>query len=154
MSVVIGIDPGAQGGLAVIAGGVADAWRYPGDIPAAAALLGQVIRGYGLPQRACIERVGAMPKQGVSSTFKFGANYGGWQGILSMAGVPYVTVTPSQWQKAMLDAGTGETKARSLSMARRLYPNVALAAKADDGKADALHLARWAQQTLEAEGAA
>lgn len=154
MSVVLGIDPGAGGGLAVIAPFRADAWRYPGDIPAAAALLGQVIREYGPPDRACLERVGAMPKQGVASTFKFGANYGGWQGLLAMAEIPFITVTPSQWQKALLDAGTGETKHRSLSMARRLFPGIPLDRKADDGKADALHLARWAQQTLEKEGVA
>jgi len=95
-----------------------------------------------------------MPKQGVSSTFKFGMNFGAWQGILAALRIPYITVTPRQWQKALLDAGTGETKARSLNMARRLFPEVEMRFKADDGKADALHLARWAQREYQMKGAA
>lgn len=141
----LGIDPGQTGGVALIDDATAQAWRYPGDIPEAAILLRRLHVANTI-RLACIEKVGAMPRQGVSSTFKFGANYGAWQGILCALGIPFVTVTPAQWQKAMLDAGTGETKARSLSMARRLFPMVDLSAKADDGKADALHLARWAKK--------
>lgn len=146
MSRFLGIDPGAKGGIAVLDIGCAsEAWRYPGDIPEAAELVRSIHLAAPI-KLACIEKVGAMPKQGVSSTFKFGANYGGWQGILSALGIPYIMVTPTKWQKALLDSGTGETKARSLNMARRLFPNVDMRHKADDGKADALHLARWAMR--------
>ena len=142
----LGIDPGQNGGIAVIGPDTAEAWRYPGDIPTAATLARDIAERTS-PVLACIERVSAMPKQGVTSTFKFGANYGGWQGILSALGVPYITVMPRKWQSVLLDSGTGETKERSLSMARRLYPGVDLRYRADDGKADALHLARWAQRS-------
>lgn len=148
MSVYLGIDPGAKGGIAIVGPDFAEAWRYPGDIQEAAALLGLVVRQHDV-KLACIERVSAMPGQGVSSTFKFGMNYGGWQGALAALAVPYVTVTPRKWQMALLDAGTGETKERSLNMARRLFPSVDLKYKADDGKADALHLARWAKRESE-----
>ena len=50
---------------------------------------------------ATIERVGAMPKQGLSSTFVFGRVYGeAWAGlVLSKARVS--SVTPSTWQSDM-----------------------------------------------------
>lgn len=144
MAVYLGIDPGQKGGIAVIGEGFAEAWRYPGDIQEAATLLNNIKVEHGITL-ACIEKVSAMPKQGVSSTFKFGMNYGAWQGALAALCVPYITVTPQKWQKAMLDAGTGETKERSLNMARRLFPAVDMRFKADDGMADALHLARWAR---------
>ena len=152
--VYLGIDPGQKGGIAIIhADGTAQAWRYPGDIPEAAALLNRIVGAWGMVVvRACIEKVSAMPRQGVSSTFKFGANFGAWQGMMSALCIPYVTVTPQQWQKTLLDSGTGETKERSLNMARRMFPDVDLSRKADDGKADALHLARWAIRQHGREG--
>ncbi len=54
---------------------------------------------------------------------------------------------PRRWQKPILDAGADDTKARSLNMARRLFPDIDLQHKCDDGKADALHLARYANAT-------
>ena len=146
MTTFIGIDPGKAGGIALIGDDVAIAHRYPGDITQAANLLRE-LHANNTISLACIEKVSAMPGQGVTSMFSFGLNVGGWYGILAALGIPMITVTPAKWQKAMLDAGTGETKARSLSMARRLFVDVDLKFKADDGKADALHLARWAQRS-------
>lgn len=165
MSAYIGIDPGVKGGLAVIrADGTAGAWRYPGDMHEAARLLREVIDNEtagGVVVLAAIEKVSAMPrggpkgevKMGASSAFKFGGNYYGWMWAMSALMVPYTTVTPQKWQKALLDSGTGETKERSLNMARRLFPGVDLRFKVDDGKADALHLARWARMQAEKETA-
>lgn len=139
----IGIDPGKSGGIALVTNeGLATAKEYPGTITEAASIVAEFKKCWGL-RGAVIERVHAMPKQGVSSTFKFGMNYGAWQGILAAFNIPYQTVTPRQWQKDALDAGSGETKERSLDMARRLFPGVDLSRKKDHGKADALHLARW-----------
>jgi len=145
MIYAIGIDPGQKGGIAVISQdlSIAEAVRYPGDAVAAADQIREWIARYN-PRMIAIEKVTAMPKQGVSSTFKFGTNYGTWIGIAAASGIPHIMVTPRSWQKAMLDAGTGQTKNRSLNMARRLFPGVDLRYKADDGKADALHLARYA----------
>jgi len=120
MKSYIGIDPGQKGGIAIIHLEGAEAWRYPGDITAAADLLRDLKVQYNI-KLACIESVHSIPGQGVSSTFKFGQNFGAWLGMLSTYGIPHTTVTPHKWQKATLDAGTGDTKARSLNMARRLY---------------------------------
>ena len=144
-NIFAGVDPGMSGGIAAIrqGDGQAWAWRYPGDIKLMADLLREVC-SLGNVEMCTVEKVAAMPKQGVSSTFKFGTNYGAILGMLSVLDVPHILITPRKWQKEMLDAGTGETKERSLNMARRLFPKIDLKYKKDDGKADALHMARYA----------
>ncbi len=146
-----GIDPGQGGALAIVSVDMQEAfvWDFPGSIENAANLLREVLFEHH-PVLTGIERVGAMPKQGVSSTFKFGQNYGAWLGALSALQGSHIIVAPSKWQRAMLDSGAGDTKSRSLSMARRLFPGVDLSRKKDHGRADALLLslyaARWHKQ--------
>lgn len=146
MRYYVGIDPGKQGGLAIISHDLTEAigFRFPDDFVEAANIMRDWKTQYSI---ACagIEKVGAMPKQGVKSMFSFGENYGAWQGILSALSIPFIFVTPHKWQKAMLDSQGGSNKERSLNMARRLFPQVDLRHKADDGIADALHLARYAR---------
>jgi len=50
-------------------------------------------------------------------------------------------ILPSWWGIIKI-AGA---KDRSLNMARRLFPDIDMKYKCDDGKADALHLARYAK---------
>lgn len=52
-----------------------------------------------MPSMAVVERVTAMPGQGVSGMFSFGAGYGMLQGILAALEVPYALVTPQTWRK-------------------------------------------------------
>jgi len=71
--IYIGVDPGATGAIAAV--------NVDEDVLIADFNPGEVLRfleGVVLEDvcRAVIEKVGSMPKQGVSSTFKFGANYG------------------------------------------------------------------------------
>lgn len=79
-----GSDPGQSGALAIVSTDMqtVNAWDFPGSIEAAADLLRDVMFEYK-PVLTGIEKVGAMPKQGVSSTFKFGHNYGSWLGAMS-----------------------------------------------------------------------
>ena len=77
-----------------------------------------------LPQRvyATLEQVSAMPKQGVSSTFKFGQSYGFLRGLLIAHHIRFETVTPAKWQAAMKCRSGGDknvTKAR----AQELFPD-------------------------------
>mgnify|MGYP001301375605 CR=1 FL=1 len=141
-----GIDPGATGGIAVVSALLeeAHAWLYPGDVSQAADLLREVWADYK-PVLCALEHVRAMPGQGVVSMFSFGANYGEWRGMLAALALPWIEVTPQVWQRKCLDPGEkGTSKARSLEMARRLFPGVDLHRKKDHGLADALHLARYA----------
>ena len=149
MNYYLGIDPGKFGGIAIISQDLSEAKgvRFPGDFVEAANIVREWRSKHNITL-AAIEKVGAMPKQGVTSMFNFGQNFGAWQGILAALGIPFIFVTPHKWQKAMLDSGGGTTKERSLNMARRFFPCVEMKYKADDGIADALHLARFVKQYL------
>jgi Holliday junction resolvasome RuvABC endonuclease subunit len=146
LAAYLGIDPGQSGALAVIANdGTVETHDWPIEIAGLGPLLTSVLARYNV-LGAAIEHVHSMPKQGVASSFNFGQNFGAWQAALAVRFVPYTLVTPRRWQKSMLDSSSGDTKTRSLSMARRLYPDAELHLKKHDGRADALHLARYAQQ--------
>jgi crossover junction endodeoxyribonuclease RuvC len=121
----IGIDPGLKGGMAVIdACGVRtirmptterDIWGWLRD-------LGRFQRGYAL-----IERVQAMPGNGVSSMFKFGWGYGGLRMGLIAAEVTWEEVEPKTWQKEIgVSRRKGEKDAawknRLRAKAQQLFP--------------------------------
>lgn len=87
-----------------------------------------------------VEAVHAMPKQGVSSTFKFGMAYGAAIALAQRFNVPVWGVAPRVWKKCLkLDSD----KDKSLLLARELWPNAPLARKKDNGRAEALLLAYW-----------
>lgn len=77
---------------------------------------------------ACIESVHSMPKQGVSSTFKFGFIYGSLRGALIALKIPIVSEPPPQtWKKNIFGSGFSKyTKAiqkiKARDKARELYP--------------------------------
>jgi len=82
----IGIDPGQSGAIAVIDGTceIIHLSDWPGDEVEAAKLIREITKEIShCDIKAVIEKATAMPKQGVSSTFKFGTNYGIWKGILA-----------------------------------------------------------------------
>lgn len=90
---------------------------------------------------AMLEKVGAFPGQGVSSTWKFGQHYGLLRGILSAQGVPFELVSPRKWQKFM-GCLTGGDKNVSKAAAQRLFPSV----KMTHAFADALLLAEYCRR--------
>lgn len=142
-----GIDPGQDGAVALLpADDLPQVEAWPGDPSTAADLL----RSWSMDNDihlVALESVHAMPKQGVASTFKFGVNFGAWQGILAVLGLPYLMPRPTEWQKGLVRKSDGpDPKARSLAVARRLFPEVDLQRKKDHGKADALLLAWFAGQ--------
>ena len=86
---------------------------------------------------AMIEQVHAFPGQGVSSTFKFGANYGMLRGFLIAAGISFKEVTPVRWQKYYnLSKCKGETQAawkrRLRQRAQELHPSTKISAETAD----------------------
>lgn len=90
-----------------------------------------------------LERVGAMPGQGVTSVFSFGRSVGIIEGVLSAEHIPMTIVPPQEWQKA---AGVRGGKDGSRQRACELFPNYAnlFARKKDDGRADAALMAWYA----------
>lgn len=156
----IGIDPGQTGALAVVADGE---WRQFIDMPVMpraggsgmhinGALLAAEIRNVlalhpGAYIMAVLEEVGAMPKQGVTSTFRFGEGFGVVRGVLGALGVPFVMVRPDRWKRSLRLAGQAKDAARTHAI--QLFPTAAgqLSRKKDCGRADALLIAHWAHQT-------
>jgi crossover junction endodeoxyribonuclease RuvC len=100
-----------------------------------------------------IEKVGAMPKQGVTSMFNFGFSTGALHGIVATLGIPRYLVTPTKWKNNVL-SGTKKDKEAAIDWCRRAYPDVNLLAteksrKPHSGMADALCIARYALEVNE-----
>lgn len=141
----IGIDPGQSGAVAVLddKGICIRIDDYPGSEVYAA----KILQGVAHPTNgslAALEDVHAMPKQGVSSTFKFGTNFGIWRGILAAYAIPFLLVKPRIWQKGIIRKADG--KQASLAAARRMFPKAELHLKKHHNRADALLIAHWLWQ--------
>ena len=101
---------------------------------------------------AVLEQAQSMPKQGVSSVFKYGQVYGQIEGLLVGRRIPYLTVPPVVWSRVMHSGIVGvEPKERSIIALRRLFPDVDLrvserAKKPHEGVMDALLLAEWGRR--------
>lgn len=91
---------------------------------------------------AVIEEVHAMPKQGVSSSFSFGTNYGILLGTVASHKVPMRLVQPRTWKAVF---GLSADKDESRRAASRLMPLEAKhwPLKSHDGRAEAVLLALY-----------
>lgn len=148
MKIYIGIDPGKSGALAMI--------RGDGDIrvrPFNSAEYVEVLTGLTSISReikCCVEKVSAMPGQGVVSMFNFGHNLGFIEGVLQANRIPYQLVPPQTWKK---EFSLNSDKAKSIEVCQKLFPNVSLLAtersrKPNDGMAEALLMAEYARRKL------
>ncbi len=131
MKYCLGIDPGATGAVAWMSEDLQDygAMRWKEDIASTAQMFKDRILAQDLViVLAVLEKVHSMPKQGVVSSFKFGSNFGAWQAMLAMAGIPFVLITPQKWQKATWDSDRKgkTTKQMSVSMVQRMFPEMNL----------------------------
>lgn len=102
------------------------------------------------PVQAVVEKVHAMPKQGVSSTFKFGQNFGEVQGILMALDVPFVLKTPHTWMKHFglkknKSEGDSEYKRRIRKHAAQVYAGFKIA---NANQPDALMIAKYSQEEV------
>jgi len=101
------------------------------------------------PDVVVIKRVAAMPKQGVSSTFKFGTAFGILQGVVAALTIPVHFVAPGRWKKHFgLTADKEQSRARAL----QLWParSDLFGRKKDHGRAESALLARYFAETREA----
>lgn len=144
----IGIDPGMSGAMAVISLGddgrsVVKVIPFDrNDYVYATTLF------WGDDTMCILERVHAMPKQGVSSSFSFGENFGWIQGVLYANRIPYELVLPQKWKR---EFGVTADKNTAIEVARRLFPEVSLrrtdrCRKDDDGMAEALLMAEYCRR--------
>lgn len=105
--ITIGIDPGAESGAIAcfVDGELLDVIDMPcADKVISPKLLVDALKEFALAgfddrPTVIVERVHAMPKQGVSSSFKFGRSLGAIEGCVAGLGWPLVWVTPQAWKK-------------------------------------------------------
>jgi hypothetical protein len=142
---ILGVDPGASGALAfywppqpaLIA--VMDMPITDGKV--CAVQLKNAIEAMK-PSAAWVEKVHAMPGQGVTSMFNFGVSFGVAKGVILALGVPLHFTRPNQWKKAF---GLRADKEQARELAIRLWPEQAewFARKRDAGRAEAALIARY-----------
>lgn len=145
--IYIGIDPGKSGAMAIIFDGMDETVIVPFDELEYTNTMRNLCVN---PARACLEHVGAMPGQGVTSMFNFGQNFGYIKGLLEAFEIPYELVRPQKWKK---EFGITGDKNRSIDVCKRLFPGIDLrrtdrCRKDDDGMAEALLMAEYARRRL------
>lgn len=154
--IIIGIDPGASGAV-VIYDTVTDSFQYilmpTMEVGKATRVNGAAIAEFLHPvlqtkPKVFIEKVGAMPKQGVTAMFSFGHSTGVVDGVCSALGLPITLITPQAWKKHC--GLIGQDKDASRSRCVQLYPTVVDLHKKGKGQAiaDALLIAKYGADTL------
>lgn len=147
--IYIGIDPGKNGGIAIVSTFANKIEKIGVKCYSDEDLLDILKDAEKYIQKVCyLEHVHAMPKQGVSSTFNFGMNFGFIQGVLKAYGIPYELVTPQKWKK---EFSCTSDKNTSIEVCKRLFPGVNLKAtdrckKDHDGIAEALLIAEYGRR--------
>lgn len=158
LRVTFGVDPGLSGAVSTLIDGdpgpildmptvqVGD-WREV-DAAALAAWIREV-RGQhsGADFSACVEKVSARPGDGGTSAFRFGEGYGQVKAVLGVLGVPYSRAIPAVWKRHMGLLGTEKDAARLLAIRRFPGAEPQLRRKKDGGRADALLLALYHENT-------
>lgn len=146
---VLAIDPGMENGIAVL--DEARALLLASEIPAIGEGANKrlnlngfadVIVQFGVTH-AVIESVSAMPKQGVSSSFRFGRAAGAVEGALSALKVPTTFTSPAKWKG---DMGAKAKQAEDVrALAIQFWPDHAqrFARKKDHNRAEAALLGLW-----------
>ena len=141
----MGIDPGSNGGISIIK-------KFSEKLPEivfssrmpVVAIFGKKIidtlKIYNILKLhqidvAILEKVHAMPRQGVTSSFQFGRSFGGIEALCYILAKRVDYVAPAVWKKAV---GVGSSKQDSLDMARLKFGESSLwQKKSNDGIAEA-----------------
>jgi len=71
----------------------------------------------------CLHSIKIRQSQGVSSTFKFGVQYGSLKGILTALRIPFELIRPVDWQRALGCLTKGD-KNISKAKAQQLFPDI------------------------------
>lgn len=150
--IVCGVDPGASGAVAffhteqghitvidIPVGQVLRNGKARTEI--SPSLLARIMQAW-TPAKVFVERVGAMPGQGVSSTYQFGRGVGMVEGIVAALGYPITYVAPARWQKDLnCRGGKDGNRLRACELFPAFDHNFKL--KKHDGRADAALIAYW-----------
>lgn len=137
---VLGIDPGLEGALALIDAGVSSLVVYRMPIFSKTTTktkkfidVGEVfniLKNHKIDY-AFMEQVAASPQMGVVSAFSFGEGYGKVQGVLAALKTPLTLVPPQTWKKAL---AVPKDKKEAVARANQLFPGAGFK---KDGEAEA-----------------
>jgi hypothetical protein len=163
LRVTLGIDPGMSGAVAAVVDGEAGPVldmptmqvgnKREVDARAIATFIREIRQAHpGAVFAGCVERVRAMPpregrRPGAQSSMNFGESYAKAKAVLEVMGIEFSLAEPQSWKRHFGLIGQDKDASRLLAMAR--FPEAAaqLQRKKDDGRAEALLLALWHENT-------
>ena len=151
MNWCMGVDPGKSGCLCFLRAdrGNHKFYDWPKDVSLETyyAQICSFLSGKQISM-CVIEKVHAMPKQGVSSMFSFGMNFGIWQGWIMSWHIPCMQVAPQTWMKGLIHKSDGNTTKKQIAeAAHRMFPDAELYGPMGgykDGRGDSLLMAYYA----------
>jgi len=143
MSLILGIDPGRSGAIAVLDPHEMTVACY--DMPDTTAALHDLIASLPIIKRCAIEKPFFPQMIGVTNAVKIAMAYGTLTGALQWRSIPFSEVQPSKWKQAM---GLSTSKRASREAASQMFPDQADLFKRakDDGRAEAVLIAVWASR--------
>lgn len=151
--IVIGIDPGRKGGVAVLAEDrIIELCELPwgGKELNARELFVMLAKYSPADPFVYLENVHAMPGQGVVSMFNFGMSFGMIKGIVAALGYPMYLPAPQTW-KAVILKDTDKSKQAAMDYCVRRFPGADLKAGRrtyHDGICDAICIACYGLDKL------
>lgn len=157
---VLGIDPGKNGAVSFYDGDENEIvvqslpWSDEEKRLDGLAFM-RMIDGFRPIDLCVVEQVGAMPGQGVTSTFTFGKAYGSILGVCDAAGLNVHLVSPLKWKNRIMDKGKhGKKDAVRLCYAK--FPEVSLmrtskSRVADHNMAESVLIALYGNLFVECE---
>ena len=146
--IIIGIDPGASGGIAVLVGSEITAYNMPETYPDIYNLFVDICQDYlDYDVLAVLEDVGhGMPGQSSKATAVFARHNGHLEMALYALGIRTIKVTPQKWQKHYsnsLGNSSGyekkDWKNKLKGLAQQMFPTVKVTLK----NADAILIAYY-----------
>lgn len=151
---ILGVDPGLDGALAFLSGGVLKIHDMPALTLGKKRTLDEVeivriIDAAGPIEAAFLEQVATRPGEGAVGAFSFGRGYGFLRGVLRANFIPITDVTPSKWKRAFgIPPGSGKDTSRHI--AKCLFQRDAglFARVKDDGRAEAGLIALYGARSL------
>lgn len=167
--IILGIDPGINGAAAAFfraddegpefvadvidVPAMADGMRREVNVPIFAAWIRKMC-----PVRAFVENVQPMPSipdktgkrrsMGAATTFRFGMVAGQLRATIAACGIPISLIHPQSWKRYYDLKGPDKEQSRQLAL--QLHPEAEhwLRRKKDDGRAEAILLARYGDRHL------
>lgn len=152
--IYVGVDPGAKGGVSAIDENNEILFAVPMSRENLVDKMKQVDAWrteWNCGAIACVEKVGAMPGQGVTSMFSFGKSAGFIEGVLESFEIPYQLVPPQTWKKSF--SLLHKDKKASIETCKQLFPGVNLlpterCRKESDGISEAILMSLYAKRKL------